>query len=153
MFGTLKLVERKVESVNISRGEETRLTLNASNDKNIYYQIYQGRFNDSRLNEILEGDAVSFYTTPQKFQLDKPILSKNKNKPFEYFPIFNVNSRKNLLDIFCYYLYGNSWFNIIFYLTSAATFFYLIPFVAVVKWPKKLILIFVAGIWVWLFLI
>lgn len=65
-------------------------------DENIYYQLYQERFQDLKINQIKKGDIISFYTTFDKFKIDKPILASEEFTQFEYYPIYNVNGTKNI---------------------------------------------------------
>lgn len=154
LFFNTRLIEEKVENVKtVFAKKKTYITLKLLGDENIYYQLYQDRFQDLKINQIKKGDIISFYTTFDKFKIDKPILASEEFTQFEYYPIYNVNGTKNIFHFISYYLFGSSWINIIFYFSSAGMFFYLIPYVVKASLPRRLFLIAIIGIWIWLFLL
>jgi len=126
------------------------LTLTLHGDNRAFYQRYEGRYHDNTVKALRSGDPVSFLSTEQEFEVKKSIISYSRFVEFNYYPVFNINSRKSLFDVFLFYFYLSSWWTILLYIGIVGSLLYSAQYVMRTTWRGRIIPLLLAAIFVWL---
>ena len=106
-FLNLQKIQGKILSVKVDKQSGTYLTIKLTGDNEIYYQEYQKRFFDQEILKLHQNDDLYFFTFQDPEKKRAAISSLGDQTSFSYWPIFSVNKKAGILQIFYFYLYNN----------------------------------------------
>ncbi len=152
MFTNLKAINATINKINLSKdGSKTYLTIGLHNDSNIYYQRYKNRFYDKKIIMLNERQIINFYTAKNPLYSPPPLWNDGKQKGFYYYPVFNIDSSRSIMDVFLFNFYRLNLFNFLFYLSILSTilygFFYIVHSKGIIRVLFFMILALVFWIW------
>ncbi|WP_134380489.1 hypothetical protein [Pedobacter alluvionis] len=130
-------------------GRRTYLRFRLQSHNDLFYQVYRGKFFDVNLNKLQKLDTISFYTADEKFS-PPPLINKSNQRGFYYYPIFNINNQKSILDIFLYEYTRTSISNTIMLIAIISCIVCLFPILMITKWPNKILILIIELSFIWL---
>lgn len=125
IYTNLSAIYGNVKKISVSNdNSKIYATLILQNDDKLYYQRYSHRFFDEALVTLKVGKSLNFYTSKSSIYKSPPLWNDGHRKGFYYFPIFNVNTPKSILDIFLFNFYRLTVLNFLLYISIVATIIY-----------------------------
>ena len=106
-FLNLQKIQGKILSFKIDKQSGTYLTIKIAGDNKIYYQEYEKRFFDTEILKLHQNDDLFFFTFKDPEKKRAAISSLGDQSSFLYWPIFNINKKAGILQLFYFYLYNN----------------------------------------------
>ena len=151
MFSNLHTVSGTIQKMDLSKdGSKTYLTLSLRNDSNIYYQRYKNRFFDKKVLVLNNGQKINFYTSNNRLYSAPPLWNDGHHIGYYYYPVFNINNQKSILDIFLYEYTRTSISNTIMLIAIISCIVCLFPILMITKWPNKILILIFELSFIWL---
>jgi len=124
-YSGLVKVSGTVDSIDYWKdGKSHVLELNLMGDKRFFHQEFSRRFADNSASDVRPGVAISFYTSLKVFKVEKTFLAASDFRPFNYYPVFNINNDKSFLDVFLFYFYRPSVLTLLLHIAIVASVVY-----------------------------
>ena len=152
MFSNLHTVSGTIQKMDLSKdGSKTYLTLSLRNDSNIYYQRYKKRFFDKKVLVLNNGQKINFYTSNNRLYSAPALWNDRQHTGYYYYPVFNINTSKSIVDVLLFNFYSLNLINFLFYISILSTllysFFYIVHSKGVFRVLFLVILVFVVWLW------
>jgi len=149
-YNELKLKTGILSEIKLDRnGRRLYLSIKLQSQSSLFYQVYSGRFFDVNSAKLQKHDTISFYTTSKKFS-PPPLINKFNQSGFYYFPIFNIDDKKSIVDIFLYEYTKTSISNTIMLIGMISCIVCLFPFLMTTNWLNKIVLLIIEFTCIWL---